>query len=384
MVALNFSEWLFQEERSVIDRAVLDGYEREFQRQLDALAQRTRAPELQQTIEAMKKCGVRDSNGRCHRFTDYIVGGLLRHQCNRRIDLDDALQQICFHMLSRVGEKGQPRRAVFDFDENRPFDLARGNPLEAIFKQYLLNDLRSICGGRISRLRITNRPHGTVSIEQGHGKDANAGMVSPDEIPAKPPSGEEELFQDIHELLRRNSTPTMPLADLWAAMLEGMPLKKQRATFGHTKADTMRKTIKTTLRDYAARTQNLELLRLLDKFADYNPTRPDPNSVRQRRLKRPKKPKSNLPPDVQDYMSIIDVIEKAGGRASMMVLGKKRRRWLERKPRDPKSPHGDRLHDVLARMVADGVLAKHGAAYVAGPSCQQFKTKAQAMAAGVA
>jgi hypothetical protein len=60
-------------------------------------------------------------------------------------------------------------------------------------------------------------------------------------------------------------------------MLRGMPLKKQRQAFGHDKADAMRKTIKAKLRDYATKTGNHQLLRLLDKFADYNPTRADPN-----------------------------------------------------------------------------------------------------------
>ena len=148
----------------------------------------------------------------------------------------------------------------------------------------------------------------------------------------------ENYFHDIADLLRRKSTRTMPLADLWQAMLEGMPLKRQRQVFGHGKADVMRRTIKATLRDYAVKTHNHELMGLLDKFADYNPTRADPNSRRQRKLKQPPKPKSNLPPDVQDYLSIIDVIEKAGGAASMAILGKKRRRWLERKPRNPQQP----------------------------------------------
>ena len=50
----------------------------------------------------------------------------------------------------------------------------------------------------------------------------------------------------------------------------------------------------------------------------------------------------------------------------MLVLGKVRRRWLERPPRDPSSPYPNRLADVLARMVTDGVLVKQGARYVPG------------------
>ena len=38
------------------------------------------------------------------------------------------------------------------------------------------------------------------------------------------------------------------------------------------------------------------------------------------------------------------------------VLGSLRRRWLERAPRDPSSRYKNRLDDVLANMVDDGVL----------------------------
>ena len=56
----------------------------------------------------------------------------------------------------------------------------------------------------------------------------------------------------------------------------------------------------------------------------------------------------------------------------MAVLGKVRRRWLERQPRDPSSRHPNRLADVLARMVADGVLLKQGTRYVPGPNYARF------------
>ena len=56
----------------------------------------------------------------------------------------------------------------------------------------------------------------------------------------------------------------------------------------------------------------------------------------------------------------------------MMILGKVRRRWMERPPRDPSSPHPHRLADVLARMVADGVLERQGARYVPGPQYANY------------
>ena len=51
---------------------------------------------------------------------------------------------------------------------------------------------------------------------------------------------------------------------------------------------------------------------------------------------------------------------------------KVRRRWLERQPRDPNSPHPNRLADVLARMVQDGVLMKQGTRYVPGPDYARY------------
>ena len=35
-------------------------------------------------------------------------------------------------MLLPVGENGERRKTIFDFDESRPYDLHLGNPLQAI------------------------------------------------------------------------------------------------------------------------------------------------------------------------------------------------------------------------------------------------------------
>ena len=56
----------------------------------------------------------------------------------------------------------------------------------------------------------------------------------------------------------------------------------------------------------------------------------------------------------------------------MMIFGKVWRRWLERPPRDPSSPHPNRLVDVLARMVEDGVLAKQGTRFVPGRNYARY------------
>jgi hypothetical protein len=107
-----------------------------------------------------------------------------------------------------------------------------------------------------------------------------------------------------------------------------------------------------TIEQYARSTENRRLLRLLDRFKNFDATQANPTARYQ-----PTKPKpQQLPPDEQDYRSIVDVLERHGQQANLAILGKVRRRWLERSPRDPASPHPNRLADMLARMVADGVL----------------------------
>ena len=43
---VGFAEWLFREERELIDRAILQGYDRAFQQGLENLIQRTKDPVL--------------------------------------------------------------------------------------------------------------------------------------------------------------------------------------------------------------------------------------------------------------------------------------------------------------------------------------------------
>jgi hypothetical protein len=64
---------------------------------------------------------------------------------------------------------------------------------------------------------------------------------------------------------------------------------------------------------------------------------------------------------------VLSFFRKNSRNVSMAVLGKSRRRWMERPPRDPLSSYSNRLYDVLARMVQGGVLMKQGTRYVPGP-----------------
>ncbi len=354
---VTFWEWLLQE-RTLVDPSVVESYERAFQQGLEGLIARTTDPELRRAFEAM----------RSFRFASYILGSLARNGLHQQYDVEDCLQRICFRMLSPVGERGLPRNNLFDLDQGRQYDLQVGNPLEARFRTYLTHEIRSIATGRIPALRRTQRP-GSLSI--GY----TQGQVSPDEIPGRA-SHDTEMLADIVELLRQRSTPALDLVGLFMSILRGEGTRAQRIRFGYGKADQGRKIIVQTIEQYAVRTQNWSLLRLLDRLRD---TKPEP-SRQQVQPQVPKPPKPSYPPDEQDYRSIVDVLERSGRQANMAILGKLRRRWLERPPRDPTSPHANRLIDVLTRMVGDQVLAKRGAKYVPGASYARYLNTAEPLA----
>ena len=172
------------------------------------------------------------------------------------------------------------------------------------------------------------------------------------------------MLSDLMELLRRRSTPTMPLADLFLSILQGEGTRVQRSRFGHSIADTGRRIIIQTISQYAQQTHNWSLLNLLDRIQNPDPVRQQPPA--------PRPPEPEVSPDERDFRSIVDVLEKNNRSVSMAVLGKSRRRWMERPPRDPNSSQPNRLNDVLARMMADGVLLKQGTRYVPGPDYARY------------
>ena len=86
----------------------------------------------------------------------------------------------------------------------------------------------------------------------------------------------------------------------------------------------------------------------------------------------PEPSEPELSPDERDFRSIVDVLEKNNRSVSMAILGKSRRRWMERPPRDPNSSQPNRLADVLARMVTDRVPTKSGTRYVPGPNYARY------------
>ena len=234
---------------------------------------------------------------------------LIRHGCHRKVDPEDALQYIVFNMLSGTGEKGQRRKSLFDFDENRPVDLQQGNPLEVLFKIYLGHSLRSVCSGKIARVITIHRPTGTISIGQGY---EDKGTISADAIPDRPQTGEQEMLEDIFMLLKKRSTPGIDLAGLFQSILNQEGTRVQRQKFGHNAADWGRKIIVKTITDYAHQTQNWHLLNLLDKFKDFTGSKADPSRQRQRKGKP--RPKLSSDPIERDYQSIVGLVQQLGGK----------------------------------------------------------------------
>ncbi len=298
-----FREWLIREEKQAIDPAVVQSYDRAFEAELEKLIQRAEnnVP-LRRSLEAMRQCPVRTASG-CTGWTDYIVGGLLRN-CPRTVDLDQAVSYVVFRMLGSRGERGEPRKALFDMDPTYPYNTEVGSPLAARFRTFLANDLRSICAGRIRRLKISTRPPGTVSIGQRKGDNG----ATADEIPDRSDARYEELLRDIMDLLAKQSTPDLPLLDVFQGMLRGENLRSLRVRIGHTKADRTKKALYLAIDSYAERTGNLALHNLL---RNHRENKLDPTAPRSRYREKRVDPLAHLSPDARDFISILK-----GGRGS--------------------------------------------------------------------
>ena len=80
----------------------------------------------------------------------------------------------------------------------------------------------------------------------------------------------------------------------------------------------------------------------------------------------------------RDYRSIADVVARFDGPVGTSHLGRFRRRWLEYPPRDTASGYRNRLEEVLAAMVRDGVLKATRTAggatfYSPGPAFDEYQ-----------
>ena len=151
-----------------------------------------------------------------------------------------------------------------------------------------------------------------------------------------------------------------------------MATRETRKRFGHTVSDRGQKIIYDTLLSYAQSTGNRHLENLLIRFKDFKANQADPNSPRSQKKTQLSRPAVILSPQVRDFRSLVQVVQRNGGRASLAQFGSQRSRWLGRLPRDPSSPHKSRLHDVLDQMVQAGVLAKQGATYIPGTNYGKY------------
>lgn len=335
---MDFREWLLNEERHLIPVPVANSWEGGFQDELVRLIARTKHPALRSEFQKMRSCPVRDNRGNCRGFVDYITGTMIRNRCGLR-DPEDSLARVCHQLLTPVNLQVRPRATLFgNFDETKPF-IPGTNPLEARFKTSVGNAVRNLCDSD----RRTER-HATVSIVTGRDKERTPGAVSADRLPARDDHAERELFAGIEHLLQRRQEqhPDIPLVDLFRSIVSGDNTRALISTFGTMKVKTGREIVIQAIRDYARSTENEALLRLLDKPVE-------PNTVTKQ---------VKLPPDQQDFASIVSVMERNGRRVTLSQLQKDRRRWMERSPRDPKSPHPNRLDDVLANMLAASVLVE--------------------------
>ena len=258
-------------------------------------------------------------------------------------------------LLSRSEVTGEPKDNLFGGFQERP-DYVNGNPLLARFLAFLNAAVRNIRNNRIPRL-LNTRQDGMLRIGQEKFTDI-PGRVDPD-------TDLGEMVQDILSLLRRKEQRYgIPLAALFQAIMEGMTVNDQRREFGDWATRRGRGIIRQAIEEYARLSGNYYLGNLVRKLTD-----PRERPVEQ---KLPV-----LSDQERDYRSIASVVARFDRPVGSADLGRFRRRWLEFPPRTKNSTHRNRLEDVLAQMVSDGVLnAKRGIAggqtYSPGPQFSRY------------
>ena len=195
-------------------------------------------------------------------------------------------------------------------------------------------------------------------------------------LPQKPTSP--NSCNDIMDLLRKKEPAYgLPLSGVFAAMVSGKNAAQQRTMYGDTAARMARPVILRIVGEYAQQTQNHALAALVRRFQDFRANEPlSPTRTPQKVIKPVLDTKS------KDYASIVSVIARYNGQpVGTAQLGSYRRRWLEYPPRTPGTTYRNRLEEVLAQMVADGVLrtvrGSQGAlVYLPGPNYERFRQPA--------
>jgi hypothetical protein len=140
----------------------LQGYEVEFRRSLEQLIQRTKDPGLRDKFRDMLDCPVRDRQGGCRGFAEYILAALVKNGVHDRYDIEAALAYVAEKMLMATSASGGQRKTLFGSFEERPHDPGF-NPLQARFMSFLQFAVSNINKGKIPRLsRIERRPQGSL------------------------------------------------------------------------------------------------------------------------------------------------------------------------------------------------------------------------------
>jgi hypothetical protein len=375
----SFLEWfeaLCEDRRRTIPPEILRGYDFALRRELQQIAQGIEDPSNRSRFMTLIDCPIIDSSGACRSFADYVLGALIRNGVHPRYDLEQSLQYVFEKMLVRNSVGGETRNTLFtNFDPDQPDSAAHFRARFKTWVKYLVANIRA---GKIARLTDTEqRPQGTVSISQGRRKEGDlGGAISPDQIAARP-SGDahfQELIEDIKSLLRRKEAAyELPLVRFFSSMMSGARTAQQYQQFGDRPMRAMRSILKQTVQDYAEKTGNYMLLQMLKRYEDYQGNKPMPQARKPVQVVKPV-----LSDQQRDYASILLVLDKLSRPAGTAHLGSARRRWLEYPPRDPGSGHRNRLEEVLARMVQDGVLTAtrtgQGAfVYSPGPNAHAYR-----------
>jgi len=368
-----FLDWLQCEAwRELVPAEVLQGYEAEFRRSLEQLIQRTKDPTLREKFREMLDCPVRDRQGGCRGFAEYILSALVKHRIHDRYDIEAALSYVAEKMLMATTASGGERKTLFGSFEERPHGHGF-NPLQARFLSFLQFAVNNIRKGKIPRLaNVEPRPQGTVSIDQGRRGEQAGSTVSPEAIPARR-SGEAdvaELIDDLTIMLHRKERAyPLPLGDVFRAILAGQNTEELRGRYGDRRARLARQVIKQTVEEYGRSTGNYRLLNQLRRLQE--------PGVSAQATKTATVTAMKLPDKDRDYMSIVNVIDRLDRPVGSADLGKYRRRWLDYPPRNPLAGYSNRLEEVLAQMVQDGVLraettSKGATVYSPGPTFAKY------------
>jgi hypothetical protein len=178
-------------------------------------------------------------------------------------------------------------------------------------------------------------------------------------------------------LRQKEKAYPLRLVDQFRAILAGQTVAQQRKSFGDRTARVGRQVIIQSIEEYARSSENYLLMRLLNRLK----ATPSGESQPPQRMQITAAPKPVLTDRQRDYASILAVLDKLGRPVGSADLGRYRRRWLEYPPRDAGSGHRNRLEEVLAHMVRDGVLravatGRGAFVYQPGPNASAYRQQA--------